>query len=64
MEDLSFEENLNQAFFQFNEEEPIQFALVDSDLVLRLVITEEEPNPAVIFSDGKGNQFSIFLKKR
>ena len=64
MEELIPSENLNNAFFRFNEDEPIQFAVVESELVLRVVSSPEEPEPTVTFSDGKGNQFSIFLQKR
>ncbi len=57
-------EEINEAFFQFNDDEPIQFAqVIGKELTFRL-IAEETSNPTMTFNDGKGNQFSIFLRKR
>lgn len=66
MEDLSSSTGRSQiksAYFQFDEDDPIHFAhVLDGELVIRL-IAEEVDDPQIIFSDGKGKQFSIFLKK-
>ena len=66
MEDLpNFERRsqIKSAYFQFNEDDPIHFAhVLDGELVIRL-IAEDVDDPQITFSDGKGNQFSIFLKK-
>jgi hypothetical protein len=64
MEDEStfVNKTLNCAYFQFDEDEPILFAIaVDNELNLRL-IAEETSNPTMTFHNGKGKKFSIFLK--
>lgn len=66
MEDPSPEispESVHDIYFQFGEDEPIHFAYTVGDqfsLTLQAVETNE---PAVTFSDGKGNSFKIFMRK-
>jgi hypothetical protein len=68
MEDLTNvdeldEMSIHEVFFQFGEDEPIKFAYVaGGEFSLTLAAVETE-NPQVIFNDGKGNEFKLFLKK-
>ena len=53
---------VHEAYFQFDNEEPVRFAFVaggEFSLTLRAVETD---NPTISFSDGKGKEFKIFLK--
>jgi hypothetical protein len=53
---------VHEAFFQFNDDEPVRFAFVaggEFSLTLRAVETN---TPSVTFTDGKGKEFKIFLK--
>jgi hypothetical protein len=53
----------HEAFFQFGDEDPICFAYAEHgefSIILNAEMTEE---PAIIFSDGKGKEFKLFLKK-
>jgi hypothetical protein len=53
-----------EAFFQFNEEDPIRFAFVaGSEFSLVLKTDNEAEDPCVEFADGKGKSFKLFLKK-
>jgi hypothetical protein len=55
--------SIHEVFFQFGEDEPIKFAYVaGGEFSLTLAAVETE-NPQVVFSDGKGNEFKLFLKK-
>jgi hypothetical protein len=67
MDDLSDQsENriaYHEVFFQFGEDEPICFAYAehgDFSIILNAELTEE---PAIVFNDGKGKEFKLFLKK-
>ena len=67
MEDLK-EPEVHEVYFQFGNDEPIKFAYVAGDesdntsfsLTLKAGSVEE---PGVTFSDGKGNEFKLFMKK-
>lgn len=53
----------HEAFFQFGDEDPICFAYAEHgefSIILNAEMTEE---PAIIFNDGKGKEFKVFLKK-
>ena len=61
-DELMSEPEVHGAFFQFNDEEPVQFAFVaggEFSLTLKTVDTQE---PSVEFTDGNGKSFKIFLK--
>jgi hypothetical protein len=67
MDDLSeLSENqitYHEVFFQFGEEEPVCFAYSehgDFSIILNAELTEQ---PTIVFNDGKGKEFKIFLKK-
>ncbi len=67
MDDLSeLSENqitYHEVFFQFGEEEPVCFAYAehgDFSIILNTELTEQ---PTIVFNDGKGKEFKIFLKK-
>jgi len=63
MEEISTPE-IYDAFFQFEEDEPVLFATVQGG---KLTITLEAigtETPEIIFGDGKGNFFKIFLQKQ
>lgn len=53
----------HEAYFQFGEDEPICFAYAVDEFSLTLS-PEKHEMPTVVFSDGRGNEFKIFLKKR
>jgi hypothetical protein len=53
---------IHEVFFQFDDDEPVQFALCvggEFSLTLKAQMTD---TPTVEFSDGKGKSFKMFLK--
>ena len=60
MEDIIFHE----AYFQFNDEQPIKFAFVSEGELSITLKSDSTNNPEVEFSDGKGKSFKIFLKQQ
>jgi len=64
MEDeLMDEVVVHEAYFQFDEGEPIRFAFVaGGEFSLTLKATSVD-NPEVEFTDGRGKSFKIFLKQ-
>ena len=57
------ETDLHEVFFQFNEEEPIKIAYVAGGEFSLTLRNGETENPSIVFSDGKGKEFKIFMKK-
>ena len=59
--------SIHEVFFQFNDEDPVKFAYVagdGDDLQFSLVIKpSENEESSVIFTDGKGNEFKLFMRK-
>ena len=53
----------HEAFFQFGEEDPICFAYAEHGEFSIILNAERTEEPAIIFNDGKGKEFKIFLKK-
>ena len=54
--------SIHNVYFQFDNDEPVQFAYTAAgEFSLRLTTTEID-DPAVEFSDGNGKLFKIFLK--
>ena len=54
---------IHEAYFQFKDGEPIKLAYVaGGEFSITLKATEVD-NPEVVFADGKGNEFKLFLKK-
>jgi hypothetical protein len=66
MDDLpSIPENLityHEAFFQFGDEDPICFAYAEHGEFSIILNADLKEEPAIIFNDGKGKEFKIFLK--
>lgn len=63
MDDI-FDQISYEAFFQFDENEPVQFATVlDGHKISITLDASGIEEPEVNFSDGNGNNFKIFLKK-
>lgn len=54
---------IREVYFQFGDDEPIQFAHTTGD-EFSLTLKDGAEEPTVIFSDGKGNSFTMFIKKR
>lgn len=68
MDDLAIPE-IHEVYFQFGDEEPIKFAYVtksddeDAKFSLSLQASIGVDDPAITFSDGKGKEFKLFMKK-
>jgi hypothetical protein len=57
-----------EVHFQFNDDESVNFAHVtnneNEDAKFSLTLKAENTlEPSVMFSDGKGNKFKLFMKK-
>lgn len=49
--------------FQFDDDEPIAtIDISEKSVALEFVRTEEDPEPGMEFSDGKGKTFKIYIK--
>ena len=61
---FDIEKNVTEAFFQFDEDEPIQITIFQGKkFTLELQKTGIENNvSSIIFSDGKGKTFKLFVK--
>ena len=68
MDDLAVPE-IHEVYFQFNDDEPIKFAYVtkseneDAKFSLTLQAGLGSDDPGITFSDGKGREFKMFMKK-
>ena len=63
MEDLNPESLVREVYFQFKDGEPVKFANTIGNN-FSLVLEDGAEEPSVTFSDGKGNEFTIFIKRR
>lgn len=67
MENLSNDEldeiQVHEVFFQFDDEEPVRIAFVAGGEFSLTLLTTETENPEIVFSNGKGKEFKLFLKK-
>ena len=54
---------VHEAYFQFGENEPIKLAYVAGGEFSITLKATEVGDPEVVFSDGKGNEFKLFLKR-
>jgi hypothetical protein len=61
MDELS-EVLVHEAFYQFDEDEPVRFAFVAGGEISITLKADQVDNPTVEFRDGKGKLFRIFLK--
>lgn len=63
MDELMEDFLIHEVYFQFDEEEPIKMAYVSGGSFSLVLETGETDEPEVVFADGKGKEFKIFLKK-
>ena len=55
---------VHEVYFQFDDDEPIKLAyLVDEDEFSLTLKAIDENDPMITFSNGKGKEFKLFLKK-
>lgn len=52
-----------EVFFQFGHDEPIKFAQSSGNEFSIKLVSVETDNPTIVFSDGNGKEFKLFLKK-
>jgi hypothetical protein len=58
------EDQVYEVFFQFGEEDPIKMAYsLDGEFSITMIASKETEAPQIIFTDGKGKEFKIFMKK-
>lgn len=62
MDDLDQIE-IHDVFFQFDEEEPVKIAYVAGGQFSLTLATVETDEPEIVFSNGNGKEFRIFLKR-
>lgn len=54
---------VHEVFFQFDDEEPIKMAYVIGGDEFSLTLKGGETGePSIVFTDGKGKEFKIFMK--
>jgi hypothetical protein len=58
-----FKPLIREVYFKFGDDEPIKFAHTTGD-EFSLTLKDGAEEPTVVFSDGKGNLFTMFIKKR
>ena len=63
MEDITPESLVREVCFRFGDEEPIKFAYTMGN-EFSLVLEDGAEEPSVTFSDGKGKEFTIFIKRK
>jgi hypothetical protein len=63
MEELNPESLIREVYFRFGEGEPVKFAYTTGNN-FSLVLEDGAEEPSVTFSDGKGNEFTIFIKRQ
>lgn len=62
-EPVSLDSEIHEVFFQFNEEEPVKIAYVAGENFSLTLETGHVEQPTIVFADGKGKEFKLFLKK-
>ncbi len=62
MDDLD-EIEVHDVLFQFDDEEPVKIAYVAGGKFSLTLATAETETPEIVFSNGKGKEFKIFLRK-
>lgn len=62
MNEIDSDEITYEAFFQFDDEEPIGFAMIQHGKDLTIRLSAETINvPELTFDNGRGKKFKIFL---
>lgn len=64
IEDEFMEEwDVREVLFQFDNEDPILFARCLGENFSLTLSSESTDEPTIVFSNGKGKEFKIFLRK-
>ena len=63
MDDLDNDITVHDVLFQFDDEEPVKFAYSAGGQFSLTLVALETDTPEIVFSDGKGREFKIFLKQ-